>query len=188
MNVNNTKVFGYYVAVDEKVDSRKDFKLYDNGCDEIIVEKLSASKKGREALASLIEHMRKGDTLMVCHINELGKTKNQLIDFLFDLKAQAVQFKSLDNRFFDTTEEGGELGEIIVQLKIMDSDIKSGLIKSSMRARGRKGGRPSGSYDKKKAAAVVQKYQLGVPVSQICEEHKISKSTMYRYLKYEGVK
>ena len=57
------------------------------------------------------------------------------------------------------------------------------------RARGRNGGRKPGVYDKKKAAAAASLYKS--------EHHSIidileitgikSKSTLYRYLRYEGV-
>jgi DNA invertase Pin-like site-specific DNA recombinase len=51
--------------------------------------------------------------------------------------------------------------------------------------RGRNGGRILESLVKIKAEKTIKLYQLGVPVIVICNDLKISRSTLYRYLKYD---
>jgi len=55
------------------------------------------------------------------------------------------------------------------------------------RARGLNGGRPAGSYNKKKASAVVTLYKQKKTINFIEETQNISRSTIYRYLRREGV-
>ena len=56
------------------------------------------------------------------------------------------------------------------------------------RARGRKGGRKPGSYDKVAAAAAASLYQKHTSISEILKTVHISRATLYEYLKKEGVK
>jgi helix-turn-helix resolvase-like protein len=55
------------------------------------------------------------------------------------------------------------------------------------RARGVNGGRPAGSYNKKKASAVVTLYKQKNSITFIEETQNISRSTIYRYLRKEGI-
>jgi len=55
------------------------------------------------------------------------------------------------------------------------------------RARGLKGGRPAGSYNKKKASAVVTLYNQRNTINFIEETQNVSRSTIYRYLRKEGM-
>lgn len=186
MKVNNTKVFGYYVHA-KKDDSFKREVLSNYGCDELIKENLSGEKRDRTAFVKLMEKVRTEDTLVVNNLEELGKTKNQVIDLLFELTTKGVKFKSLEDKVFDTTESSATINRIVGRLKEIDFQIKSGNIKTGMRPRGRQGGRPKGSYNTTKSAAVAEQYEHGVPIQDILDTSGISKSTMYRYLRHEGV-
>jgi len=52
----------------------------------------------------------------------------------------------------------------------------------------REGGRPVGSYNKKKASAVVTLYKQKESINFIEDNLNISRSTIYQYLRKEGVK
>jgi len=54
-------------------------------------------------------------------------------------------------------------------------------------ARGVKGGRPAGSYNKKKASAAVTLYKQKNSINFIEDNLNISRSTIYQYLRREGV-
>ena len=54
-------------------------------------------------------------------------------------------------------------------------------------ARGVNGGRPTGSYNKKKASAAVTLYKQKNSISFIEDNLNISRSTIYQYLRREGV-
>jgi DNA invertase Pin-like site-specific DNA recombinase len=164
--------------------------LKKTGCDTIFQEKASGLKTDRPELENLLRQIRSNDTLVVYSLDRLGRTVKQLIDLISDFKTRHIHFKSISEGVFDTTSPMGEaILQIIAILKAMEVNISrertlSGL--ASARSRGRKGGRPSGSYNKITAAAAVSLYQKNIPISDILFTLQISRATLYNYLKKEN--
>lgn len=186
-------IFGYArVSKQEQNPDMQLDALKEAGCDEIVWEKLSGRKPKKQKLDALLEKLRKDDILVVYSVGRLGRTSRELINLLFDLKERGIQFKSLKEGVFDTTTPMGEaIFQIVAILKGMEVEVlrertRDGL--ESARARGRKGGRPKGSYNKNKAAAAVTLYQRKLPITEITQTLSISRSTLYEYLRKEGVK
>ncbi|MBN1180808.1 MAG: recombinase family protein [Bacteroidales bacterium] len=184
--------FGY--ARVSKKDQNLDLQidaLQRAGCEKIFEEKLSGRSIFLPNQEKLFEQLRKGDILIVNSIDRLGRTAKQLIDLFYDLKQKGVNFKSLTEGVIDTTTPMGEaVFQIMAILKGMEVSIliertNQGL--EAARARGRKGGRKPGSYNKVTAAAAATLYQKGDPVSDILTTLKISRATLYEYLRKEGV-
>ena len=73
-----------------------------------------------------------------------------------------------------------------MEVEVLRKRTMDGL--KAARARGRTGGRPKGSYDKTKAAAAATLYKKDMPITEITTTLKISRSTLYTYLRKEGVK
>ncbi len=72
-------------------------------------------------------------------------------------------------------------------MEVLSERTKDGL--KAARARGKKGGRKPGTYNKLKSAAAATLYKKGNPISEIMNVVGIkSKATLYEYLKREGVK
>ncbi|MBN1184972.1 MAG: helix-turn-helix domain-containing protein, partial [Bacteroidales bacterium] len=72
-----------------------------------------------------------------------------------------------------------------MEVSILIERTNQGL--EAARARGRKGGRKPGSYNKVTAAAAATLYQKGDSVSDILKTLNISRATLYEYLRKEGV-
>lgn len=186
-------IFGYarVSTKDQSLDLQID-GLKKEGCEEVFSEKLSGRNKNKPKLSELISKLRKGDVVMVYSLDRLGRTSKELISLLSDLKEKGIQFRSLQEGLFDTTSPMGEaIFQIIAILKAMEVRVLSERTKDGLeaaRARGRKGGRPKGSYNKNKAAAAVTLYKRELPISEITQSLKISRSTLYQYLRNEGVK
>ncbi len=184
--------FGY--ARVSKKDQNLDLQidaLNKAGCDKIFEEKLSGRSVFLPNQEKLFSQLRKGDILIVNSIDRLGRTAKQLIDLFYELKQKGINFRSLTEGVIDTTTPMGEaVFQIMAILKGMEVSIliertNQGL--EAARARGRKGGRKPGSYNKVTAAAAATLYQKGDPVSDILRTLKISRATLYEYLKKEGV-
>lgn len=162
------------------------------GCKEVYSEKLSGRSVTKPKLEELISKLREGDLVMVYSLDRLGRTSKELINLLSDFKERGIQFKSLQEGMFDTTSAMGEaVFQIIAILKAMEVQVLSERTKHGLeaaRARGKKGGRPKGSYDKNKSAAAVTLYNKELPISEITKSLQISRSTLYEYLRREGVK
>lgn len=166
--------------------------LKSEGCEEIFKEKVSGKKTDRKQLEEMLSKIRKGDEVIVYSLDRLGRTRKQLLDLLDGFKEKGINFKSLTEGYFDTTTPMGQaIFEIIAILKAMEVNVLSERTKAglaSARARGKNGGRPKGSYNKTKAGAAAHRYSQGVPVDEICKDLTISRSTLYRYLRVEGIK
>ncbi len=188
-------IFGYarVSTKDQKLQMQRE-ALEKAGCDEIFEEKKS-TRKERAELNKLIEKLRPDDTLVVWKLDRLGRTTLELIKLINDLNEKKVKFKSLNDSLIDTTTPNGKLVFSIFsalaehEREIIRERTKAGI--ESARARGKLGGRPSGlsKVARFRASAAANMYRKGEPLSQILEAIGIkSKATLYKYLRYEGVK
>jgi DNA invertase Pin-like site-specific DNA recombinase len=186
-------IFGY--ARVSKKDQNLDLQidaLQRAGCDKIFEEKISGRSVFLPNQDKLFSQLRKDDIVVFNSVDRLGRTSKQLIDLFYDFKQKGVQIKSLTEGVFDTTNPMGEaVFQIIAILKGMEVSVlidrtNQGL--DAARARGRKGGRKPGSYNKVKAAAAATLYKKGDSVSDILKTLNISRATLYEYLRKEGVK
>ena len=165
--------------------------LKNASCEEIYREKVSGRTLHRAEFDKLISKLRSGDTLIVFSLDRLGRTSKQLMDLLSDFKEKKINLKSLTEGVFDTTSPMGEaIFQIIAILKAMEVNVlRERTVKGLEAARleGRIGGRPKTSYNKEKASAVVTLYKQKESISFIEETLNISRSTIYQYLRREGV-
>ena len=186
-------IFGYArVSTKEQNLNLQTDALKKAGCEKIFQEKVSGRSPNRPELLKLLEQIRTGDTLIAFSVDRLGRTTRELIILLNDFKEKGIAFKSLTEGIFDTSSPMGEaIFQIIAILKAMEVNVlRERTIKGleAARARGLNGGRPEGSYNKKKASAVVTLYKQKETINFIEETQNISRSTIYRYLRKEGVK
>ena len=184
--------FGYLYAPIEDARTKECIaRLNEAGCQRVFIE-VNRQKRNRIAFQELLDTLRPGDTLVVVSLVSIGRTSKQLIDLLFRLHNDKIQFKCLmDTRFDTTTQEGKIVVEALVALSQIEGDVRSSNIRNGLkvaRARGRKGGRRRGSYDKTKAVAAATLYKQGVGVAEIIERMQIARSTLYNYLRIEGIK
>lgn len=173
-------------SVDYQIDALKK-----EGCDEIFSEKISGRAKDKPELNNLLLKLRKGDVVIVHSLDRLGRTSKELILLLNEFKEKGIQFKSLKEGVFDTTTALGEaIFQIMAILKAMEVEVLRERVNAgleSARARGRKGGRKKGTYNKNRAKSSVALYQKGTPINEILKITGIkSKSTLYEYLRKEG--
>jgi len=186
-------IFGYArVSTKEQNLNLQIDALKKAGSDKIFQEKVSGRSSQRPELLKLLEQIRPGDTLIVFSVDRLGRTTRELIILLNDFKEKGITFKSLSEGIFDTSSPMGEaIFQIIAILKTMEVNVlRERTIKGieAARARGKKGGRPVGSYNKKKASAVVALYNQKNTINFIEDNLNISRSTIYQYLRNEGAK
>jgi DNA invertase Pin-like site-specific DNA recombinase len=166
--------------------------LQEAGCEKIFEEKASAGKERKE-LNKLINQLRKGDVVIVWKLDRLGRTTLELIKLINEFNEKGIKFKSLNDSLIDTTTPNGKLVFSIFsalaehEREIIRERTRAGL--KSARAKGRKGGRPKGLSEdaKNKAAAALTLYNKGKSVKEILKGLNISKATLYRYLRYEGL-
>jgi DNA invertase Pin-like site-specific DNA recombinase len=178
-------------TTDQTLDLQKD-ALQKAGCERIFTDTASGAKAERVGLDEAMSHLREGDTLVVWRLDRLGRSLKHLIETITSLNNRQIGFKSITESI-DTTTSGGKLiFHIFGALAEFERDIirertQAGLI--AARARGRKGGRPK-ALTTKTAQQLQPLYNDKTnTIDEICRTLKISRATLYRYVRLDqGVK
>ena len=92
---------------EQNLDSQID-ALKKEGCTKIISDEVSGSVADRPGLTKLKELLRQGDTLVVWRLDRLGRTLKNLIEWVNELDARDISFKSLQEAI-DTSNSSGRL-------------------------------------------------------------------------------
>ena len=182
-------IFGYArVSTENQNLNRQLDQLKKAGAEKIYEEKITGTKtkKDRPELLKLLEYAREGDTIIILDLTRISRSTKDLISLVEELGNRGINIKSLKESWLDTTTAQGKLMfTIMAGLSQFERDLISERTKEglkSARARGRKGGRPK--VDKKNVERAIMLYNLkNVSIKEICEMCKISKSTLYNYIK-----
>jgi len=169
---------------DQKLDHQIDI-LKSFGCDRIFSEKASGRKVKRTELDNCLDYLRDGDTLVITKLDRLGRTTKQLIELSQYLDEQDIDLHIIDMQI-NTKDPMGKMFFTMMsafaelEANLLSERTKRGL--SSARARGRKGGRPQISDDKKKMiySLYSSKEYTG---QEICEMTGVSRTTIYNVIK-----
>lgn len=176
--------------------------LKKEGCETIFQEKISGAKADRPELKKMIEQLRKGDVIITWKLDRLGRSLRDLVNLINEIQDKGAGLKSLNDHIDTTTPQGKLTFHLFASLAEFERDIirertKAGL--EAARARGRKGGRPKGLSTEAQNKAMVAEtlYKQGrmpdddreiMSVTEICNHLGIARSTLYKYLRYRGVK
>jgi DNA invertase Pin-like site-specific DNA recombinase len=157
------------------------------GCTKIFTDTISGAKAERPGLEQALAYVRPGDTLVVWRLDRLGRSLKHLIETITTLHDRQIGFKSITENI-DTTTSGGKLiFHIFGALAEFERDIikertQAGL--NAARARGRTGGRPKKLTTNQKIAMAQALYNdKSNSIEDICHTLKISRPTLYRYIR-----
>ncbi len=159
------------------------------GCKKIYTDNASGVKTERPALNEILEHIRKGDSLVVWRLDRLGRSLKHLIEVVDDLENRKIGFMSLQEGI-NTTTAGGRL---VFHLFGALSEFERNLIRertcaglAAARARGRMGGRKH-KLKPTQVKTMRSMYESRKhTIKEICKVMGISKPTLYEYLKRSG--
>ncbi len=156
--------------------------LKEAGCIKIFSEKVSGKKTERTELENCLEYMRDGDTLVITKLDRLGRTTKQLIELSTELEKRGMDLEIINmnvttkdpmgKMFFTMMSAFAEL-----EANLMSERTKKGL--ESARARGRNGGRPGITEDKKAMIRSLYETQQYTG-SKIAEMAGVSRATVYK--------
>ena len=102
------RLFGYArVSTEDQDLTIQRERLMVAGCHVVRTEKASGtSLKDRTELASLLEFLREGDTLVVTRIDRLARSLKDLQDIIHDLKARGIALKATEQPIDTSTPAG----------------------------------------------------------------------------------
>jgi DNA invertase Pin-like site-specific DNA recombinase len=163
------------------------------GCEMIFKETVSGAKKERPQLKKLLEQIRKGDVVVVYKLDRLGRSLKHLLEIVEILNSKNVALQSLHDNIDTTTPQGRLFFNISASFAEFEKDLirertKAGL--EAARERGKKGGRRKGLSKEAQQKAILAEnyYNEGIKsVNEIATDLKISKMTLYKYLRERNV-
>ncbi|AFK05724.1 Resolvase domain-containing protein (plasmid) [Emticicia oligotrophica DSM 17448] len=189
MKIGYARVSTKEQVLDLQIDA-----LTKDGCEMIFKETASGAKTERPELQKLLSHLRKGDIVVVYKLDRLGRSLKHLLEVVAELNQKEVGIRSINDAIDTTTPQGRLFFNISASFAEFERELirertKSGL--EAARARGRKGGRRQGMTKGAEQKAILAEtyYKEGkLGVNQIAKEIGVSKMTLYKYLRYRGVK
>ncbi|MCF2220642.1 recombinase family protein [Chryseobacterium sp. PS-8] len=167
--------------------------LRKSGCEMIYRETASGANTDRPELARIMEHLRSGDIIVVYKLDRLGRSLKHLLEVVEILNKKEVGLQSISDMIDTTTPQGRLFFHISASFAEFEKDLirertKAGL--EAARARGRKGGRKAGISKEAEQKAILAEiyYNEGkLSVNEIAADLKISKMTLYKYLRHRNV-
>lgn len=169
---------------DQSLDSQID-ALKAHGCDRIYSEKVSGRKVSRTELDKCLDYIREGDTLVITKLDRLGRTTKQLIELSHQLEEHGVELFIIDNNI-NTSDAMGKMFFTMMsafaelEANLLSERTQKGL--QAARSRGRVGGRPPISDEKKEMVRKLYRSK-DYTIAQICKMAGVSQSSIYNILK-----
>lgn len=177
---------------DQSLDLQLD-ALKQAQCEQVFTEVASGAKTARPVLTDLLSRLRAGDVLVIWKLDRLGRSLQHLVTLTNELMTRQIGLVSLNDPIDTTTPQGRLVFNIFASLAEFERDLirertQAGL--QAARTRGRKGGRPGGLSKQAQATAMAAEtlYREGkLSVQAICDQLRITKPTLYAYLKHRGI-
>lgn len=154
----------------------------------IFTDKASGARADRPGLDKCLDTLHEGDVLLVWRIDRIGRNMKHLVELVEGLKDRGVGFRSITDGVIDTTTASGELiFNIFASLAQFERQLirertRAGL--KAARARGKNGGRKRVLPDDPRVLMAKKLHEdISNNIDDICATLKISKPTLYRWLK-----
>ena len=104
MKVGYARVSTFEQDLDLQLDA-----LNKEGCDRVFCDKgESGAKASRPEWDNCLDHLRKGDTLVIWKLDRASRSTKHLIELADDLKKRGVELKSLKEQI-DTADSNGQV-------------------------------------------------------------------------------
>lgn len=162
-------------------------------CRSIYEEKASGKNADRPILRKMLEVAREGDVIVIWKLDRLGRSLTDLIELVSQLEKAGIGLISLNDPIDTTTAQGRLVFRIFASLAEFEREqirerTMAGLTSARRRgqALGRKHGLSEAAQNTARVAESLYK-ERSYSVADIAGRLKISKSTLYQYLRYRGV-
>lgn len=159
--------------------------LKEAGCSIVREEKRTgATTDGRTELATLMEFMRKGDTLMVTRVDRLARSIGDLQDIVRALKAKGVSLKATEQPIDTSTAAGKAFLDMLGVFAEFETNLRR-----ERQLEGIASAKARGVYKGRKASIDAEKvhdlHAQGMGGSEIARTLGIGRASVYRILNGE---
>ena len=105
-------------------------KLKGVGCKVVRTEKVSGkSREGRDELASILDFVRPGDTLVVVKLDRLGRSTRDVLNLVHELEQKGASLRVLE----PAIDTGGPMGKMVLTVLGMVAEMELGFIRDRQR-------------------------------------------------------
>lgn len=167
---------------DQNLDMQRD-ALKAAGCSVIYEETACGKGAVRPELEQCRKALRPGDTLVVWRLDRLGRSLTDLVQIVAELEQKGIGFESITERI----ETGSAAGKLVFHVFAALAEFERNLIRertraglAAARARGRSGGRKPKLDAQQVREIRLLLTDLTIPVSQIADRYKVSRTTIYK--------
>lgn len=159
--------------------------LREAGCGRIYEEKLSGASRNRPELARLLDHLRRGDVVVVTRLDRLARSTRDLLDIAELIKEVEAGLRSLGEPWADTTSPAGRM-VLTVFAGIAEFERallhqRTGAGRAAARARGVRFGRPP-KLTAEQVGLARRLIEEGAAVRETARILKVHAATLYRAL------
>jgi DNA invertase Pin-like site-specific DNA recombinase len=195
MKIGYARVSTLEQNLDMQLDALKRYGIPDEN---LYTEKVSGKESVTHVLNNIIENMQTGDQLVVWKLDRLGRKSKELLQLHDILQEKGIELVSLTEKLDTSTSTGKFMFQMLCGIAEMERNVINERVKAGLdaaRAKGRVGGRPwekEATKRKKLAIQAAEEYKQKLlhkdrTMEDICKSVGISKGTLYKYLRQEGV-
>jgi DNA invertase Pin-like site-specific DNA recombinase len=182
---NEPMIYGYArVSTDGQSVDAQVKQLRDAGAGKVFRETASGARSDRAQLRRVLEHLDKGDVLMVTRLDRLARSTRDLLNTVAAITAKKAGFRSLGDTWADSTTAHGRLMlAVLGGLAEFESSLihtRTGEGRERAKARGVKMGRKPKLTQHQQREAIKRRDTKGEPVREIARTFNVSHSTISR--------
>jgi DNA invertase Pin-like site-specific DNA recombinase len=168
-------------TVDQNLD-RQIILLSEYGCEKMVQEKFTGTTKDRDGLNSLLDVIRKGDTVVVESISRLGRKTLDILSIIQQFEDTGVKFVSIKENMDTRTSTGKAMFQMMCVIAELERNLIVERVKEGLEAskrREKKLGRPK--VDQGKIEIALRMYDSKeYSVKEIVEGTGLSQGSLYR--------
>jgi DNA invertase Pin-like site-specific DNA recombinase len=146
---------------------------------------MSGARDDRPGLASLMEYVREGDTVVVWKLDRLGRNTLHILETVKALTDRGVTLVSTTDGIDSSTAAGRMMIGVLGSLAEYERELikeRTALKRASSRANGTRFGRPTKVKDADHIATARRMKADGHTGKDIAKYLGVSRATLYRYL------
>lgn len=158
-----------------------------NHCSKIFEEKKSGTNTDRPELKRCLEYVREGDTLVVTKLDRLARSTLDLCNIADELQRKNVALQVLDQNINTNDATGRLLFNMLGAIAQFETEIRAERQIDGIKKALKKGVKFGRKYVLQAADIdeLKQARQNGETISSLIRKYRLSKSTVYRYLRKE---
>lgn len=172
---------------DQNLESQRQ-QLVAAGCHDVYADQgKSGATMTRPELEACLQALQPGNTLVVTKLDRLGRTVRGLVELLDTLKERKIAFRSLTEGIDTTTMQGRKMVGIIASVAEMERELIRERTMAGLALATGKGGRPPRLQPQEVREARRLRERDEWSLDRIAEKFKVSRSTIIRALRQDGL-